>query len=96
MAANGELHDWLVVVEIETGMTEEIADGMILFPNPSEGKFYLETSNSGSDPIELQVMDLTGRIVYESQPAITEKFEIDLSGQPKGMYFVRVKSGEKV
>jgi hypothetical protein len=95
MAANGELHDWLVVVEIETGMTEEIADGMILFPNPSNGKFYLETAKSGNDPIELQIMDLTGRIVYERQPFIREKFEIDLSEQQKGLYFLRVKSGEK-
>ena len=70
MAANGELHDWLVVVDIETGTTEEVADGMILFPNPSEGKFYLETTHSGSGPIELEVMDLTGRIVYERQTCI--------------------------
>jgi hypothetical protein len=95
MAANGELHYWLVVVEIETGMKEEIADGLILFPNPSDGKFYLETTYSGRDPIELQVMDLTGRMVYERQPAISEKFEIDLSGQPKGMYFLRIKTEEE-
>ena len=83
------------MVDIETGMPEEITDGMILFPNPSEGKFYLKTKYSGSEPIELQVMDLTGRIVYEKQLAISERFEIDLSGQQKGMYFLRVKFGEK-
>ena len=96
IAANGELHDWLVVVEIETGIEKGIADELILLPNPSNGKFYLETTKSGNDPIELQVMDLTGRIVYEIQTAISERFEIDLSGQPKGMYFVRIKAGQNV
>jgi hypothetical protein len=88
--------EWVVIVDIETGITEEIVDGITLFPNPSNGKFYLETTKPGNDPIELQVMDLTGRVLYERQSANTERFEIDLSGQQKGMYFVRVKAGESV
>jgi hypothetical protein len=75
-------------------MNEVSAGGVTILPNPSNGKFYLETKNLSSDPIELQVMDLTGRIIYERQLFISEKFEIDLSGQQKGMYFVRIKSGE--
>jgi hypothetical protein len=87
--------DTTIEFMLMTGSIEE--DKLTLFelyPNPSSGKFYFETKNTGSNPIELQVMDLTGRIVYQRQPTISEKFEIDLSGQPKGMYFVRVKSGE--
>jgi hypothetical protein len=87
--------DWIVIADIETGITDEIVDGITLFPNPSDGKFYLETTGSGNNLIVLQVMDLTGRIVYEIQPAISERFEIDLSGQQKGMYFIRIKFGEK-
>jgi hypothetical protein len=75
-------------------VNEQKTSDFRLYPNPSTGKFYFESSNLINDPIELQVMDLTGRIVYERQPAISEKFEIDLSEQQKGMYFVRVKSGE--
>jgi hypothetical protein len=94
MAANGEIHNWLLLVEIQIGMNEVSAGGVTILPNPSDGMFYLETKNISSDPIELQVMDLTGRIVFEIEPAISKKFEIDLSGQSKGMYFVRIKSGE--
>ena len=82
---------WIVIAEIETGMSDNMTDDIILIPNPSSGKFYLEAKKTGSDPIELQVIDLTGRIVYERQAAFNEKFEIDLSGQQKGMYFLRVK-----
>jgi hypothetical protein len=91
----GNTSEWVVIADIETGITEEIVDGITLFPNPSDGKFYLETTNSGNDPIELQVMDLTGRIVYERKQIIPETIEIDLSNQQKGMYFLRVKFGEK-
>ena len=80
-------------------MTGSIANekmaAMDIYPNPSTGKFYFETKNTGNDPIELQVMDLTGRTVYEKQPAISEKIEIDLSWQQKGMYFLRIKTEEE-
>jgi hypothetical protein len=94
MAANGEIHNWLVLVEIQTGMNEANAGGVTILPNPSDGKFYIDISNQDSEPITMQILDLTGRIVVEIEPAISEKFEIDLSGQSKGMYFVRIKSGE--
>jgi hypothetical protein len=96
MAANGELHDWLVVVEIETGMEENNSNDFNIFPNPSNGSFYLESSGLINSETEIQLMDLTGRIVYEKHLVITEKFEIDLSGNQKGMYFLRVKAREMV
>jgi hypothetical protein len=96
VAANGELHDWLVVVEIELGLTGENVDGLILFPNPSDGKFYLEVENMVKDPIELQVVDLTGRIIYQTSSSSQDKTKIDLTDQPKGIYFIRVKAREMV
>jgi hypothetical protein len=95
-AQNGDIKEWTVVVKIETGLTEEMADGLILFPNPSEGKFYFETAYAAGEPIELQVMDLTGRVVYQTVTSNLDKAEIDLSDHPKGMYFIRIKSGEMV
>jgi hypothetical protein len=41
-------------------------------------------------------MDLTGRVVYQTVTSNLDKAEIDLSDQPKGMYFIRIKSGEMV
>ncbi len=87
--------EWVVITDIETGITEEIVDGITLFPNPSNGKFSLETIKPSNNPIELQVMDLTGRIVYERHLVITGRLEIELSDHPKGMYFVKVKAKKK-
>jgi len=66
-----------------------------IYPNPSTGKFYLELPNSATASIEIRVMDLTGRKVFKEKATTTGKTEIDLSDQPKGMYFVRVKFGDE-
>jgi hypothetical protein len=66
-----------------------------IYPNPSKGRFYFELQNQVSEPLEIQVLDLTGRVVYSGEPANTKKTEINLSDQPTGMYFVRVKTEDK-
>jgi hypothetical protein len=68
----------------------------LLYPNPSNGKFYLETQNLIAESIEITVMDLTGRQVYEEKAIVTGKQEIDLTVQEKGMYFLKLKSGDRI
>jgi hypothetical protein len=67
-----------------------------IYPNPSNGKFCLETQNLTTEPIEIMVMDLTGRQVYEENAVVTGKKEIDLTVQEKGMYFLKLKSGDRI
>jgi hypothetical protein len=66
-----------------------------LYPNPSSGIFNVEIPYPPEEQTEMQVIDLTGRTDYSGQSKKTGRMEIDLSGQPKGMYFVRVKTGDK-
>jgi hypothetical protein len=42
-------------------------------------------------------MDVTGRLIIQWSPEKIEgsQYEIDLSAQPKGIYFLHVTSGEK-
>ncbi len=88
--------DTTIEVMLMTGsIRKEKMTQLDIYPNPSSGKFYLEAPNFSSDPIEFQVMDLTGRIVYERKQALPETIEIDLSNQPKGMYFLRIKTEEE-
>jgi hypothetical protein len=82
-------------VTIETGLDENPNNAFFIHPNPSEGKFYLEFPSPSNEPTEIMIMDLTGRRVYEEIAKMTGKTEIDLSGQPKGMYFVRIKTEEE-
>lgn len=62
-------------------------------PNPSSGKFNIGIANMSMSQIE--VYDLLGKIIYKS--VITnQKSEIDLSAQPKGMYFYRITNEQQL
>jgi hypothetical protein len=95
-ALNGDVKEWTVVVDIETGINKNLLNSLSISPNPSSGMFYLEYSYSLSVPVELAVMDLTGRKVYENKGTTIERFEINLSSQARGMYFLQIKSGDRM
>jgi hypothetical protein len=56
----------------------------LVYPNPSEGLFYL---NLGRGNWQVQVYDITGRKVLESQN--DGMGSVDLSGRRSGMYFLK-------
>lgn len=59
-----------------------------VFPNPSNGKFTLNTMEKNSDMI---ITDVTGKIIYKSKCTGLKK-EIDMAGVPGGVYFCRLIS----
>lgn len=60
----------------------------LVYPNPSEGLFYL---NLGKGNWQVQVYDITGRKVLESQN--DGMGSVDLSGRRSGMYFLKATNG---
>lgn len=57
-----------------------------IYPNPSNGLFTFELNTPETGTIE--IYDITGQKIYQ-QNVQSEKTEINLSGQPAGMYFYR-------
>jgi len=62
-----------------------------IFPNPSTGIFTVQSL--GFKIQRLEITDVTGREAYKSH-ITSQKTEIDLSGQPKGIYFVKASDAE--
>ena len=62
----------------------------LVYPNPSEGLFYL---NLGKGNWQVQVYDITGRKVLESQNDGIGS--VDLSDRRSGMYFLKATNGTK-
>ncbi len=56
-----------------------------VYPNPSNGIFHISGANS-NELFEIVVMDAVGRVVMD----ITDSNVIDLTGNSKGIYFVRL------
>ncbi|TFH23071.1 MAG: hypothetical protein E4H10_12710 [Bacteroidia bacterium] len=67
---------------------------MVLYPNPSPGKFYLDVGTLTLDKI--QVFSVVGSIVREWIPEPGERvIEIDLSDQHSGAFFIHAFSKEQ-
>ncbi|MFD1552073.1 hypothetical protein DNU06_00755 [Putridiphycobacter roseus] len=62
-----------------------------IYPNPSEGIFYLNTS----EQYFMQVIDMTGKVIIEKQTTGNNKELIDLSNVEKGMYFIHLKNANE-
>lgn len=69
------------------------AAGLTLYPNPNSGSFSLDFYLDQSNPIELEVTDVTGRIVYRewmhAEPGV-QHLSIDLSDRAKGIYNLKL------
>ncbi len=70
-----------------TGINPEVSvsNSFIVYPNPGIGQFTVIGENIKS----LKVTDLTGKVICTSQTPI-----FDLTDQPKGIYFVSVKTDQ--
>lgn len=72
------------------GTEEEMAASLIPYPNPSQdGIFRLPATG-----LQLQVMDLSGRILEVPVRTYSDYVEIDLSQNPSGVYFLRTTGGK--
>jgi len=65
----------------------------IIFPNPSKGTFTLTLNENQSYPINLTITNALGQIIY-SERLTSNKTEINLQNQAKGIYFLEAKTNK--
>ncbi len=84
-----------ITVEDATGIEIKNAKtSFSVYPNPSDGLFHFSfvgTTNA-SEFIKLVVLDMLGQKVLEMNYISSSIYQFNLSGYPKGVYFVRVHS----
>jgi PKD repeat protein len=67
-----------------------------VYPNPSNGVFVVENSNTFTANTTITVTNILGAKVFEVQPAQgAEKVNIDIQGATAGIYFVNVINANK-
>jgi len=66
-----------------------------IYPNPSNGIFYLDYKNLNSEKLEISIVDLTGKIIY-SKYIENNNLEIDLTNFSKGLYIISFKTDSKI
>lgn len=68
------------------------ASTVIIYPNPSTGKFKIDTKITKG---EIAICNVMGEKIYSTSNLKTSN-EINLSNSPKGIYFVKIYDGEKI
>ncbi|MBW8049426.1 MAG: T9SS type A sorting domain-containing protein [Cytophagales bacterium] len=71
-----------------------INNSVSIYPNPSSGVFFLRTDLKNANELNVSVLNILGGIVYskEYKQAQNNIYKIDLSNNPKGIYFVRISN----
>lgn len=70
---------------------------LVISPNPTNGLFNLQVNGIGDRDAILTISDLTGRAAtqLDLKSFHFQKEQIDLTGYPKGLYFVRIQTKEQ-
>lgn len=81
---------WLKSLPVIGGINEMASlSGINAYPNPSAGKFSIESGG------EISVYNCTGEKVYMKTSA-ARKTEVDLTGQADGVYFLHINTGKGI
>ncbi len=76
-----------------TAINNSFDSPVSLYPNPTQGRTTLDLGASYTD-VEVSVTDVAGRVVFQSNFAEGQKFDLDLE-QAAGVYIVSVASETK-
>jgi len=71
-------------------------NSLSIFPNPHPGIFAIEWNDPSITEYSLEVINSIGCLVYERKNVLPGITEIDISSQPKGIYFIRIQAGDKI
>ena len=96
--SDGELsteQNFTITVEAPSGVGFKdlnSPDFMIVYPNPTQGRFIVEMAAGIEQELHLEILDPLGRIVIQKQypPYYWIWEEFDLSDRPAGLYFIRI------
>jgi hypothetical protein len=70
--------------------------GIRLYPNPSEGRAWLDLSAFAGENLRLEVRNGLGQLVWTAQSAGEQLFEIDLQQQAEGVYIIQILATDKL
>jgi len=87
------IDDVTVMDSLDVGVNELQENISInIFPNPCDGKFAVQSETKEN---KIEVYNVFGEKIYRSE-INKQKTEVDISSQPSGIYFVKVKTSKRM
>jgi len=89
-ANNCRASDTISIGMITSVEAMEKSNHLVLWPNPSAGRFYLENKNSSEEnPLSIEVRDNLGKF-YQSEKWPLSENQVDLVLPSSGLYYIHV------
>ena len=71
-------------------MSEKIAGNIMLFPNPTTGRFTISAIDGWLAQMDVEVVNMEGKVVSVVNCSGKDSYTFDLSDQPRGSYILRI------
>lgn len=71
-----------------TGINENKNENLIVYPNPTTGRFIIATNNGSN----IELFNVFGQEVEFKSTAFQNKVQIDITNQSNGVYFIKIDS----
>jgi hypothetical protein len=86
-----------IYVEVDecAGIDESDAGTILLYPNPTDGKFVIEFGRELHD-VTVSVTDITGKLLLTQTPGTVSSYEGFLNTCPVGMYYIKITAQEGI
>jgi hypothetical protein len=64
-----------------------------IYPNPSKGDLYIETSNASGKIVSIEILDAAGQVIQREEPQVmsSQALKFDTQVTKAGIYFVKIQ-----
>ncbi len=70
------------------------ASGILIYPNPANDLLVISFPVMTGKEMNVNITDLSGKIVYTATPTQTESFEINTANLAEGVYFINIQAAD--
>ncbi|MBE0648187.1 MAG: T9SS type A sorting domain-containing protein [Bacteroidales bacterium] len=78
------------------GIEYKAENTFAIYPNPTSGIVNLVPGDVSNINMEACILDITGKTLKSEILSGSSKYQMNISNLPEGIYFVRVKDGERI
>ena len=76
-------------------ISNPLKTGIKIIPNPNKGLFTIKTEGLNTENSTVEIYSVSGKLIYQKNMNSND-FDIDLGNHAKGIYFVKINSGNRV
>jgi len=89
----------VVTIDPCTGINETASNDIQIYPNPSNGLLFIQLNGNFKNNCDVYVYNIQGQLIQTKNVLnITNNsvFNLDMSKQSKGVYFIKIINGENI